>query len=364
MTTPTDDIHHDHHEELLVEVKVQPQLRARIVALYALAGAVLVALGVVAISAVMNSGVHPFAKSDGSAEFVLGPIPAPVSMGEEAFAPIAAEDAVRINAGIPIANLSNPAATPFAPRASGIDSLRSTECMTAAIYYEAANEPTDGQRAVAQVILNRVRHPAFPKTVCGVVFQGSGRGTRLGCQFSFTCDGSLLRPPVPTLWNRARGVALMALSGSVYAPVGWATHYHANYVVPYWASTLGKVAVVGAHIFYRWNGGWGTAPAFRANYAGGEPIDLWTQAVTSAAMAAAGTAGGTALPITPDESQTLADAPRTSIRDLVPGTGGAPSPSGSPAPAAPTRYAIRPETAEPSPAAPVRPDNAAAPIRN
>jgi hypothetical protein len=127
----------------------------------------------------------------------------------------------------------------------------------------------DGQRAVAQVVLNRVRHPAYPTTVCGVVFEGSQRTT--GCQFTFTCDGALARAPHPALWEKARQVAEEALGGKVYDPVGWSTHYHTNWVVPYWASSLVKAANVGTHIFYRWTGGWGRAPAFTNRHAGAEP---------------------------------------------------------------------------------------------
>jgi spore germination cell wall hydrolase CwlJ-like protein len=143
---------------------------------------------------------------------------------------IAPTDALAYNASIPVSNASNPAARPFVLTGNAADRDRSIDCLTAAIYYEAATEPLDGQRAVAQVVLNRVRHPAYPHTVCGVVFEGARRYT--GCQFSFTCDGSLRRAPMESLWQRARGVAESALDGYVYAPVGWATHYHANYVVP------------------------------------------------------------------------------------------------------------------------------------
>jgi hypothetical protein len=120
------------------------------------------------------------------------------------------------------------------------------------------------------VVLNRVRHPSYPNSVCGVVYQGSERTT--GCQFTFTCDGSLLRTPSVSGWARARRVAAEALSGRVFEPVGHATHYHANYVLPYWASSLVKSAVIGTHIFYRWNGGWGQPAAFRQAYAGVEPL--------------------------------------------------------------------------------------------
>jgi spore germination cell wall hydrolase CwlJ-like protein len=187
---------------------------------------------------------------------------------------VSAQDALAINEGIPVANVANPAARPFLMGgATEAERLRAVDCLTAAIYYEAANESTDGQRGVAQVVLNRVRHPAYPATVCGVVFEGARRST--GCQFSFTCDGSLRRTPMPAVWNRARAVAEAALNGFVYAPAGWATHYHANYVVPYWASSLVKTVTVGAHIFYRWRGGWGRPPAFLNRYRGAEPAIAW-----------------------------------------------------------------------------------------
>ena len=170
----------------------------------------------------------------------------------------------------PLPKLPAEAAPPFnAGTLATDDAERATECLTAAIYHEARSEPLDGQRAVAQVVLNRVRDRAFPATVCGVVYQGSNR--RTGCQFSFTCDGSMLRPHDVAAWARARVVAQMALSGSVYAPVGAATSYHANYVLPWWAPSLSRVAAVGSHIFYRWRSGLERALTFRQVYAGHEP---------------------------------------------------------------------------------------------
>jgi hypothetical protein len=139
-----------------------------------------------------------------------------------------------------------------------------------AIYYEAASESDAGQRAVAQVVLNRVAHSSYPATVCGVVFQGSER--RTGCQFSFTCDGALARKPVAAFWDRAASVARQALAGAVYAPVGLATHYHTLAVHPYWADSLHKQTVIGAHIFYRWRGAAGQPGAFNFAWRGGEPI--------------------------------------------------------------------------------------------
>jgi spore germination cell wall hydrolase CwlJ-like protein len=196
-----------------------------------------------------------------------GAPPAPPPMLVKAIAP---EQALAVNRRIPLAQGPNPAAQPFSiTKIDAASRSRALECLTSAIHYEAGQESPDGQRAVAQVVLNRVRHPAFPATVCGVVYEGSTRST--GCQFTFTCDGSLFRQPSVAAWNRARAIAAAALNGYVYRPVGNATHYHANYVVPYWASTLTKSAVVGTHIFYRWAGTWGRPAAFAQNYLRSEP---------------------------------------------------------------------------------------------
>src|SRR3954470_12585880 len=153
------------------------------------------------------------------------------------------------------------------------DVAASLQCLTAAVYYEARSESVEGQRAVAQVVLNRVRHPAFPKSVCGVVYQGSRRST--GCQFSFTCDGSLYARLEPDAWARARRVAAGALAGSVYGPVGLATHYHASYVHPWWAASMRRAVTVGSHIFYRWRGEWGDPKSFRRPYVGAEAYAAW-----------------------------------------------------------------------------------------
>ena len=144
--------------------------------------------------------------------------------------PIAPDRAQAINAALPLSDSANPAAAAFAFKGGAETRGQALTCLASAIYYEAGNQNLDGAKAVAQVILNRVRHPAFPASVCGVVYQGSTRVT--GCQFTFTCDGSLARRPDAAGWRRATELAAAALGGSVYAPVGWATHYHANYVVP------------------------------------------------------------------------------------------------------------------------------------
>jgi spore germination cell wall hydrolase CwlJ-like protein len=161
------------------------------------------------------------------------------------------------------------AARPFFAAGDVLDRARAEQCLAMAVYYEAATEPDEGQRAVAQVVLNRVAHPAYPNTVCGVVFQGSERTT--GCQFTFTCDGSLARRPAAFWWDRARRVAHAALAGSVYAPVGLATNYHTLQVHPAWSDSLITVATIGAHRFFRLPGPAGQPVAFRAAYLGGEP---------------------------------------------------------------------------------------------
>ncbi|MEG3091210.1 cell wall hydrolase [Sphingomonas sp. PB1R3] len=160
------------------------------------------------------------------------------------------------------------AAPPFRwGRATAIDKARAMQCLTAALYYEASGESVDGQRAVAQVVLNRTRHPAFPATVCGVVYQGVERAH---CQFSFVCDGALSRTPAASGWSRAARIAAAALSGSVFAPVGLATHYHTYAVAPAWNRAMVMTDMVGAHLFHRWKGYWGTAAAMNRVYAGGE----------------------------------------------------------------------------------------------
>lgn len=129
------------------------------------------------------------------------------------------------------------------------DQARATQCLTLAIAYEAGYEPLAGRQAVGEVILNRMHSPDYPKSVCGVVFQGSAR--RTGCQFTFTCDGALRRPLPAAVLTSAREVAERLITGDFTPQVAGATHYHANYVSPYWAPTLVRLGRIGAHIFYR-----------------------------------------------------------------------------------------------------------------
>lgn len=181
---------------------------------------------------------------------------------------------------------AGPAAKSFAISGDLTDRARAQRCMTMAIYYEAASESVSGQRAVAQVVMNRMSHPNYPNNICGVVFQGSDRST--GCQFSFTCDGSLARRPQPQAWQRAERVARAALGGFVYEGVGLATHYHTLAVNPYWARSLQPAGQVGAHLFYRWRGAAGRPAAFDAAYRGSEILPARSYARAAYASVATG----------------------------------------------------------------------------
>ena len=137
---------------------------------------------------------------------------------------------------------------PLPSLAAAPDSER--RCLAEAIYFEANGESEAGQRAVAAVILNRTADPRYPKTICGVVYQGAQRS---GCQFSFACDGIQQTPAGPG-WNRARRIADQALAGAFRDPTHGATHFHATYVAPGWANRLIETAAIGLHVFYRYPG--------------------------------------------------------------------------------------------------------------
>jgi spore germination cell wall hydrolase CwlJ-like protein len=182
-------------------------------------------------------------------------------------APIAEDDARAANAKIPLITQGFVAAQPFVYAGEGDGRGRARDCLAAAMLYEAGDDG-QGQLAVGQVIINRARHPAFPKSICGVVFQGSER--RTGCQFTFTCDGALNRRYSDAAWTRAQVNADLMMSGLTYPAVGLATHYHTDWVRPYWSDSLEKIAIVDTHLFFRWPGYWGTPGAFRGAVSGSD----------------------------------------------------------------------------------------------
>lgn len=211
---------------------------------------------------------------------------AAMSVDDKAQILIEGAEAAARNAAIPLSGDPVEVAPKFLLSGSPSTFQTALKCLTQAVYYEAAVEPLQGRRAVAQVVLNRMRHPAYPKSVCGVVYQGAERQT--GCQFSFTCDGSLLRQPMARPWREAQDVARAALAGYVEKSVGTATHYHADYVLPKWAFNLAKIEQLGRHIFYRFHAGWGRSAALNGRYSGFEAIPAYNLQALRARLLASG----------------------------------------------------------------------------
>lgn len=144
-------------------------------------------------------------------------------------------------------------ATDFTPKHTY--SEREQWCLATGIYFEARGESYRGQVAVAQTIMNRVEHPDYPDTICGVVYQNQHR--RNACQFSFACDGIADRINEPAAWAQAQEITQTVLNNEIYlTEVADATHYHATYVRPHWARNMDKLAQVGLHVFYRFKPGW------------------------------------------------------------------------------------------------------------
>ncbi len=131
--------------------------------------------------------------------------------------------------------------------------LAEENCLARAVYFEARGESEMGQLAVAKVVINRTKNPRFPKSICGVVYQGSQR--RNSCQFSFACDGHADEIRQPGSWAQAKRVAKKALDGDHSLKNMNAVNYHADYVKPKWSKTLKRVGKIGRHIFYRGEGG-------------------------------------------------------------------------------------------------------------
>jgi spore germination cell wall hydrolase CwlJ-like protein len=142
------------------------------------------------------------------------------------------------------------------PLPESVFSSAEQKCLAEGVYFEARGEDVKGQAAVAQVILNRVRNPAYPSSICGVVYQNKDWRNR--CQFSFACEGRSLKITSPGNYKVAKEVAMAVTAGKIFIPeVGSATHYHATYVNPGWAGTMEKMKKIGLHIFYRtYGGGW------------------------------------------------------------------------------------------------------------
>jgi spore germination cell wall hydrolase CwlJ-like protein len=152
----------------------------------------------------------------------------------------------------PAVKAALPPARPIAPRSplvGTVTSEKEMKCLAEAVYFEARSEPERGQAGVAQVVLNRAQSGVYPSTVCGVVYQNRHR--YLACQFTFACEGKSLRITEPGAWSTASRIARDVAEGRTYLPgVGNATHYHANYVRPWWVRHMDKREKVGKHVFY------------------------------------------------------------------------------------------------------------------
>lgn len=217
----------------------------------------------------LTSSSSAMSGSFGAAPLASKAIPADLPTPEPlVFAPVGRDRARLLNAQIPMAASVGVAAQPFYLTGDLPSRVRAIDCLASAMWYEAGND-LRGQRAVGQVVLNRLRHPSFPASVCGVVFQGSERKT--GCQFTFTCDGALARRPSLRDFSAAQVEARALLTGVVGREVGLATHYHTDWVHPIWSASLAKIARVGTHLFFRWTGRGGDARMMVQRYAGSEP---------------------------------------------------------------------------------------------
>ncbi|MEN0000286.1 MAG: cell wall hydrolase [Pseudomonadota bacterium] len=182
--------------------------------------------------------------------------PAPDFARQSPFASLLREDDKKPGRFVPNTRKNDHwwAANPLLPH---VFSKKEQECLAEGIYFEARGEVKLGQAAVAQVILNRVRNPTFPGTICGVVYQNDHWRNR--CQFSFACDGIRDRITSQYHWNLAKEIGMAVTAGKIWLDdVGSSTHYHATYVSPRWARAMERVSKIGLHIFYRtYDGGWG-----------------------------------------------------------------------------------------------------------
>jgi len=163
--------------------------------------------------------------------------------------PLGAAAAPRTEPRQPRAGADAPMSADALSRRSQATGNAHWRCLTEAIYFEARGEPVRGQFAVAEVILNRVDSPRYPDAICDVVNQGTGQ--LHACQFSYTCDGEPEAVDHRTAWDRAGKIARLMIDGAPRVLTDEATHYHADYVDPYWSKVYPRTAQVGTHIFYR-----------------------------------------------------------------------------------------------------------------
>lgn len=187
-------------------------------------------------------------------EIAAAPVSPRADRAMAALASVPAQISVRPARAVTVARKSEPhtpAEKPDYVALIGTERMeREQKCLAEAIYYEARSEPEEGQAAVAQVVLNRVKSGLYPDNVCGVVYQNRHR--YLACQFTFACEGRALRINEPESWATAVRVAKAVTEGHTYlADVGNSTHYHATYVRPWWARRLTKMDAIGRHVFYK-----------------------------------------------------------------------------------------------------------------
>ena len=158
---------------------------------------------------------------------------------------------VAADAAAEAASYVAPVRTPTDSEIEGLKILAKTECLADAMYYEARGEGEAGELAIAEVVYNRVHNGNYPNNICGVVFEGAHLHT--GCQFSFTCNGEMLRPKNPAAWRHAERLALRIVTGNMELgdTTGEATSFHAVDVQPGWSGTMERTTQIGNHIFYR-----------------------------------------------------------------------------------------------------------------
>ena len=121
-------------------------------------------------------------------------------------------------------------------------------CLALTVYWEARADGRKAMEAVGWVVLNRVKNPDFPDSVCQVVREG---GEKSPCQFSYWCDGQPDEPKNEDAWAEAREVAARLLNKPSADPTGGALFYHAVGVTPNWAREHKRTVIIGRHVFYR-----------------------------------------------------------------------------------------------------------------